>query len=49
MIVDNIKSMNLKKAEPMDEKSRLFLNNFYREDIKSLEQIVNRDLSSWYK
>jgi hypothetical protein len=41
-----IKFWNLKK-NIMDDKSRNYLKNYFKKDIKSLEKLLNKNLSSW--
>jgi hypothetical protein len=38
-----------KKAEPIKESDRNYLNGIYLDDISKLEKLLNRDLSSWRK
>tara|TARA_B100002003_G_scaffold210813_1_gene206864 strand:+ start:9299 stop:10234 length:936 start_codon:yes stop_codon:yes gene_type:complete len=40
---------NGKKPERMNPKTRQWLIDIFYEDILSLERLLNRDLSSWYK
>ena len=39
--------LKFKKIPKMDSNSRSILRNFYKEDIKQLEQLINRNLDFW--
>ena len=43
--------LNTKKAKypPMQAKEAEYLKNYYKEDIKKLEKLIQKDLSGWYK
>lgn len=47
-IVKNLKNKNLIKIAMKDE-DKNYLREFYREDIKKLENLIDRDLSHWLK
>jgi hypothetical protein len=44
-------NLNRKPYKPpvMSEKTREYLSDIYREDIKQLEKIIEKDLSFWFK
>ena len=46
-IKEKLQSVNTKKVEPMNEETRKYLNDFYREDVKKLEKLIDKDLSIW--
>ena len=37
------------RADPISHKSRKILQEIYREDILTLQKMINRDLSAWLK
>lgn len=47
-ITNKIFNKNLKKVE-IDNESKKYLRNFYREEINKLEYLIERDLSHWLK
>jgi len=46
-----LREWNIKRAKypPMNPKTREYLKELYREDIKKLEKLINKDLSVWLK
>lgn len=47
-IIQNLKLKNMKKV-PMKFEDRNYLKEFYRDDIRKLEKLIDRDLSHWLK
>ncbi len=48
-IYNFILKKNLRKAPPMLNKTKKYLINTYYEDILKLQELINRDLTSWLK
>jgi hypothetical protein len=44
---DNLKARNLAQPEPLPREVRQQLIEKYREDIRNLEELIDRDLSGW--
>ncbi|MFQ5640709.1 MAG: sulfotransferase [bacterium] len=45
-LLEKFKALNLKKPQ-LNPKTRDYLRNFYREDIRKLQDLIHRDLSHW--
>jgi len=47
--VKNIKQKGLKRYDkpPISKKTRKYLQEIFKDDIKNLEKLINRDLSFW--
>jgi hypothetical protein len=45
-VMVNLRIMNMEKRE-MPEEAKNYLKNLFKEDIKQLEDLIERDLSSW--
>ena len=44
----SLKELNIQKIGPMDDSMRTHLKFLYKEDLRNLEKLIGRDLSSWY-
>lgn len=44
--MSNIKNLNLKR-KPSSNKTRLYLEDIYSEDIKKPSMLLNKDLGKW--
>lgn len=47
-LVRSMYNKNLRKSK-MNENTRTFLKNYYREDVLQLQKLIDRDLSHWLK
>ena len=48
-IRNNLVTPSTNKVTPMKGHTRIMLNNFFREDVKQLSTLLNRDLTNWTK
>jgi len=48
-IRNNLVSASTNKVPPMKDHTRIMLNDFFREDVKKLSILLNRDLKHWTK
>ena len=48
-IRNNLVSASTNKVPPMKDHTRIMLNDFFREDVKQLSTLLNRDLTHWTK
>ena len=48
-IRNNLVSASTNKVPPMKNHTRIMLNDFFREDVKKLSILLNRDLKHWTK
>jgi len=48
-IRDTLISILTEKAAPMKENTRIKLNKFFKDDVKKLADLLNRDLTHWTK
>ena len=48
-IRNNLVSVSTNKVPPMKDHTRIMLNDFFREDVKQLSTLLNRDLTHWTK
>ncbi len=48
-IRNNLVTPSTNKVTPMKGHTRIILNNFFREDVKQLSTLLNRDLTNWTK
>ncbi len=46
--INKLKAKMYKKV-PFDNEAKMYLKNYYREDILKLQGLINRDLSAWLK
>lgn len=47
MQLNKIISKNMKKLPPLNSELRQYLQEYYREDVLSLQDMINKDLSIW--
>ena len=47
--VNRMRNRNLEKAPPLDSDMREFIAGMYADDIESLQNLIDRDLSIWTK
>ena len=48
-IRNNLVTASTNKVTPMKDKTRIMLNDFFREDMKKLSALLNRDFTNWTK
>jgi hypothetical protein len=48
-IRNNLVTASTNKVNPMKDQTRIMLNDFFREDVKQLSTLLNRDLTNWTK
>ena len=48
-IRNNLVTASTNKVTPMKGHTRIMLNDFFREDVKQLSTLLNRDLTNWTK
>jgi hypothetical protein len=48
-IRNNLVTASTNKVTPMKDQTRIMLNDFFREDVKQLSTLLNRDLTHWTK
>ena len=46
---NNLVTASTNKVTPMKDQTRIMLNDFFREDVKKLSALLNRDLTNWTK
>jgi hypothetical protein len=46
---DTLISASTDKVVPMKENTRIKLNEFFKDDVKKLSSLLNRDLTHWTK
>ena len=48
-IRNNLITASTSKVTPMKDQTRIMLNDFFREDVKKLSALLNRDFTNWTK
>jgi len=48
-IRNNLVAASTNKVTPIKDHTRIMLNDFFREDVKQLSTLLNRDLTNWTK
>ena len=49
LIIDILITISTAKVVGMKEKTRLKLNIFFKDDVRKLSALLNRDLTNWIK
>ena len=49
VIIDILIAISTAKVVGMKEKTRLKLNIFFKDDVRKLSALLNRDLTNWIK